>query len=66
MKHEVRIYDNNKNICTMQEHFRTGEEAYAEYLDCIRLIKKYADKNTNMTVVRINDGYIMTFETIKG
>ena len=34
----IRTY-NSQNEMLYEEHFATAEEAYAEYCDCIRLLK---------------------------
>lgn len=64
MTHEVRTYKNGK--CVYQAHFQNAESAYNEYLDNIRLIKKYSKKGEETTVVRLNEGAVMAIETIIG
>ena len=65
MKHSVRTY--NKDYKCVYENFHaTAETAYEEYLKNIRLIKKSIRKGEQFTVARVNDGRIMTLETING
>ena len=65
MKHIVRTY--NKNMkCVYENAHRTVESAYNEYCDNIRNIKKFIRQGEEFTVVRYNDGDLMTMETIKG
>ena len=65
MKHSVRTY--NKDYTCVYENFHaTAEKAYEEYIENIRLIKKHIGRGEQFTVARVNDGQIMTLETIKG
>ena len=61
----VRTY-NSQNEMLYEEHFTTAEEAYADYCDCIRLLKAKLPKGHKITVTRWRDGAIMTMETIEG
>ena len=65
MKHIVRTY-NKDSRCVYENYHQTAETAYEEYMENIRLIKKFIRKGEQFTVARINDGQIMTLETIKG
>ena len=65
MKHSVRTY-NKDYKCVYENFHRTAESAYEEYVENIRLIKKGIRKGEEFTVARVNDGRIMTLETIKG
>jgi selenophosphate synthetase-related protein len=65
MKHEVRTFNKNGKCVYVNCH-RTADKAYEEYQNNIRLIKKYIQKGDEATVVRLNDGYVMAIETIKG
>ena len=65
MKHSVRTY-NQDYKCVYENFHQTAESAYQEYVENIRLIKKNIRKGEHVTVARINDGRIMTLETIKG
>ena len=65
MKHSVRTY-NKDHRCVYENFHATAERAYEEYVENIRLIKKSIRKGEQFTVVRVNDGQIMTLETIKG
>lgn len=65
MKHIVRTY-NKDYKCVYENHHRTAESAYEEYIENIRLIKKCIRKGEQFTVARVNNGEIMTLETIKG
>lgn len=44
----------------------TAAGAYEEYNKNIALIKKFVKKDEEFTVVRVNEGAVMTMETIKG
>ena len=61
----IRTY-NSQNEMLYEEHFTTAEEAYAEYCDCIRLLKAKLPKGHKITVTRWRYGTIMTMETIEG
>ena len=65
MKHEVLTINKNNEIVYRNSH-KTAEKAYEEYVRNINLIKKGIEKGEEFTVVRMNDGYVMTMETIKG
>lgn len=65
MKHIVRTY-NKDYKCVYENFHRTEETAYEEYIDNIRNIKKFIQKGEEFTVMRFNNGNIMTLEVIKG
>lgn len=64
MKHSVRTY-NSDYRCVYENHHTTAEKAYEEYVENIRIIKKNIRRGEQFTVARVNDGRIMTLETIK-
>ena len=65
MKHCVKTF-NKESKCVYENHHKTAETAYEEYIDNIRNIKKFIRKGEEFTVARFNDGMLMTMETIKG
>ena len=65
MKHEVLTINKNNEIVYRNSH-RTAEAAFEEYSRNINLLKKSLEKGEEFTVIRMNDGYVMTMETIKG
>lgn len=65
MKHIVATFDKNKK-CLYREDFPTAEMAYEAYTDYIRVLRARLEKGEEVTVVRFNDGYVMTMETIVG
>ena len=64
MKHEVRVYTNNK--VTKREFFETAEKAYERYIEVIGILRRTAKyyRETNL-VARFNEGDLMTMEEIK-
>ena len=64
MKHSVRTYNRDYKV-VYENHHRTAEAAYEEYVENIRIIKKHIQKGEKFTVARVNDGMIMTLETIE-
>ena len=65
MKHTVRIY-NKENKMVYENIFGSAENAYEEYMENIRVIKKCIGKDEEYTVARYNDDVLMTAETIRG
>ena len=63
MKHEVRVYTNNK--CTKREFFETAEKAYERYVEVIRVLRGSKEYGEEYLVVRFNEGDLMTLEEIK-
>lgn len=63
MKHEVRVYTNNK--CTKREFFETAEKAYERYVEVIGILRSGKETGEEYLVVRFNEGDLMTLEEIK-
>ena len=64
MMHEVKTF-NESGRCLYSEWFRTAEEAYEEYKEVIRTLKKDSITGIKITVARFRDGRVMTAETIE-
>lgn len=65
MTHAVKTF-NKSGKCLYEANFKTAEAAYEEYVNDLRLLKKFAKKGEETTIVRLNDGYVMAIETIAG
>lgn len=65
MKHEV-ITLNAYGETLYSEKFDTVDKAYNEYTDIIRILSATLPKGHEVTVVRSNEGLIMTMKTIHG
>lgn len=63
MKHEVRVYTNNK--CTKREFYATAEKAYERYVEVIGVLRSGKIAGDEYLVVRFNEGDLMTLEEIK-
>ena len=64
MKHSVLTINKTGKVVYEGLH-QTAESAYDEYVKNIGLIKKFIKKDEKYTVVRVNEGQIMTMETIE-
>ena len=64
MKHSVLTINKAGKVVYENLH-KTAETAYEEYEKNIVLVKKFIKKGEELTVVRMNDGQVMTMETIK-
>lgn len=63
MNHVVRTY-NLSGKFMYEAHFKTADEAYAEYHNIIENAKKTLPSGYGITVVRYSDEKIMATETI--
>lgn len=65
MKHSVLTINKAGKVVYEGLH-KTAESAYEEYVKNIALVKKFIKKGEETTVVRMNEGQVMTMEIIKG
>ena len=66
MKHSVKTIDNKTGKCLYEADFSTPEAACEEYQKDLRLLKSKIEKGEEISIVRLNDGYVMEFETVRG
>ena len=66
MKNLVLTFNNITKKVVYESIHQTAESAYEEYVRNIALVKKFIRKGEETTVVRMRDGHIMAYETIKG
>ena len=66
MTNSVITFNNITKKVVYENQHQRPESAYEEYLNNIRITKKFIKKGEEITIARLRDGHIMTFETIRG
>ena len=62
-KHSVRIYNNRKGTYT-SVWYESAEQAYTGYVKAIEVIRNTIADGESFSVMRFNEGYLMTVEDI--